>query len=272
MPVKSEWVRYGDQRGYFAFPDHAALPLPAVVVIQEVFGVEEHMEDVCRRIAAAGYAALAPDLFTVGGERPAAFTRERIGEAISFMSRLPPALRFDPATRDAELAKLPERERLNIKETYGKIFASAAPGGQQGYVAPLRSAVRYLRSERPETREQKVACVGFCMGGGLSALLACEEPELSGAAVFYGMTPPPEKAAQTHCPVIAFYGARDERVNAGIPGYVAAMKTAHKPFEYRIYEGAGHAFFNDTTAAYEVKAARDSFARLLAFFATALSG
>jgi carboxymethylenebutenolidase len=272
MPVKSEWVRYGDQQGYFAFPDHAALPLPGVVVIQEVFGVEEHMEDVCRRIAAAGYAALAPDLYTVEGERPAAFSRERIGEAIGFMSRLPPALRFDPATREAELAKLPEAQRLNIKETFGKIFGAATPEGLQGFMGHLHSAVRYLRTERSETRDQKVACVGFCMGGGLSALLACEEPDLSGAAVFYGMTPPAEKAAQTHCPVIAFYGARDERVNAGIPGYVAAMKSAHKPFEYRIYEGAGHAFFNDTTAAYEVKAARDAFARLLAFFATALSG
>jgi carboxymethylenebutenolidase len=270
MPVKSEWVRYGDQQGYFAFPDHAVLPVPAVVVIQEVFGVEEHIEDVTRRIAAAGYAALAPDLFTVGGERPAAFSRERIGETMAFMVRLPPALRFDPATREAELAKLPELQRLNIKETFGKIFGAATPGGLQGFLGHLRSAVRYLRTERPESSAQKVACVGFCMGGSLSALLACEEPELSGAAVFYGTAP--EKAAQTHCPVIAFYGAKDERVNAGIPGYVAAMKSAHKPFEYRIYEGAGHAFFNDTMPAYDVKAARDSFARLLSFFATALSG
>jgi carboxymethylenebutenolidase len=270
MPVKSEWVKYGDQQGYFAFPDHAALPLPAVVVIQEVMGVEAHMEDVCRRIAAAGYAALAPDLYTVGGERPAAFSRERIGEAMAFMGRLPPAARFDPAAREAELAKLPEPERLRTKETFAKIFAAAAPGGLQAFMGHLRAAVRYLRSQRPETREQNVACVGFCMGGSLSALLACEEPELSGAAVFYGMTP--EKAAQTLCPVIGFYGARDERVNAGIPGYVAAMKTAGKPFEYRIYEGAGHAFFNDTGPGYEVKAARDSFARLLGFLARSLSG
>jgi carboxymethylenebutenolidase len=186
------------------------------------------------------------------------------------MGRLPPAARFDPAAREAELAKLPEPERLRTKETFAKIFAAAAPGGLQAFMGHLRAAVRYLRSQRPETREQNVACVGFCMGGSLSALLACEEPELSGAAVFYGMTP--EKAAQTLCPVIGFYGARDERVNAGIPGYVAAMKTAGKPFEYRIYEGAGHAFFNDTGPGYEVKAARDSFARLLGFLARSLSG
>jgi carboxymethylenebutenolidase len=272
MPVNAEWVRYGDQAGYFACPERAAKPLPSVVVIQEVFGVEAHIEDVVRRIAAAGYAVLAPDLFSVNGERPAPYARERIAEAMAFMGRMSPATRFDPAAREAEFAKLPEAERLRTMETFGKIFAAAAPAGLSGFVGQLRQAVRYLLSEREETRSQKVACVGFCMGGSLSALLACEEPDLSGAGVFYGSTPPVQKAAQTHCPVMAFYGAADERVNAGIPDYVASMRTAKQPFEYRIYEGAGHAFFNDTSPAYEVKAARDSYARLLSFFARLIGG
>ena len=139
-------------------------------------------------------------------------------------------------------------------------------------MAPLRLAFHYLREERAETRGQKTACVGFCMGGGLSALLACEEPELSGAAVFYGMAPPAERIATIACPVIAFYGAKDQRVNAGIPAFQEEMRTAGKSFEYHIYEGAGHAFFNDDAASYEVKAARDSYARLLAFFSKMLSG
>ena len=63
MSVKGEWVSYGSERGYLAFPPRAALPLPSVVVIQEIFGVVEHIEDVTRRIAAAGYVALAPDLY-----------------------------------------------------------------------------------------------------------------------------------------------------------------------------------------------------------------
>jgi carboxymethylenebutenolidase len=108
------------------------------------------------------------------------------------------------------------------------------------------------------------------MGGGLAALLACEEPELSGAAVFYGNAPSAEKVAKIACPVIAFYGAKDQRVNASIPGFVEAMRAAGKPFEHHIYEGAGHAFFNDDAPSYEVKAARDAFARLLAFFSSAL--
>ena len=72
MPVKAEWISYGNRSGYLAVPERAALPLPAVVVIQEIWGVDEHIQDVTRRIAAAGYAALAPDLWAEHGERPAA--------------------------------------------------------------------------------------------------------------------------------------------------------------------------------------------------------
>jgi carboxymethylenebutenolidase len=108
------------------------------------------------------------------------------------------------------------------------------------------------------------------MGGGLSALLACEEPELAGAAVYYGTTPPPEKIASIACPVIGFYGAADQRVNAGIPAFVEGMGRRGAAFTHHVYEGAGHAFFNDDSAAYNVKASRDSFARLLAFFSQTL--
>ena len=75
MAIKSEWVHYGDQIGYLARPERAAAPLPGVVVIQEAWGVNEQIEDVTRRIAAAGYLALAPDLFAVKGERPPALGR-----------------------------------------------------------------------------------------------------------------------------------------------------------------------------------------------------
>ncbi len=272
MAIKGEWIRYEDQTGYFAVPDRAAEPLPAVVVIQEVMGVNEHIEDVTRRIAAAGYAALAPDLFAVGGARPAPLTRERIAESMAFGARLPPGAAFDPARRQEALAKLPEAERIRISETYQQMFGSAAPGRMETLVAPLKTAVRHLLTRQKETRGQRVGCVGFCMGGGLSALLACEEEDLSCAAVYYGNTPAPEKIAKVHCPVIAFYGAADQRVNAGIPTFQEGMKKAGKPCEHHIYEGAGHAFFNDSAPSYNVKAARDSFSRLLAFLLKNLSG
>ncbi len=271
MAIREEWIEFGDDRGWFAVPARASTPVPAVIVIQEIFGVNAHIKDVTRRIAAAGYAALAPDLFSSGGRRPAPVTDERIAEALAFGARLPPGGMFNASVRDAELAKLPDAQRVRIAETMQAIRSHASPDKAQALLAPLRSAFRHLREERPETRGEPVACVGFCMGGGLSALLACEEPELAGAAVYYGVTPPPDRIARIACPVIGFYGALDQRVNAGIPAFEEAMRAGGKPYERHVYEGAGHAFFNDD-GPYDVKAARDSWMRLMGFFAKVLTG
>jgi carboxymethylenebutenolidase len=272
MAIKGEWVNYGDQTGYLALPAVAAAPLPSVVVIQEIRGVNEHIEDVTRRIAAAGYVALAPDLFSVRGKRPPALTRERVADAMAFMRKLPPAAMGDLSARDAELAKLPQGDRQLIGESLGQIFGSTTPARMESMVGQLRSAVRYLRAERAETRLQPLGCVGFCMGGSLSALLACEEPELAACAIYYGNAPTAEKIAAVSCPVIAFYGELDQRVNVGIPGLEEAMRKGGKSFEHHLYPGAAHAFFNDDGPRYNVAAARDSFARLLMFFARNLSG
>jgi len=272
MAIKGEWVRYQDQIGYLAWPERATPPLPGIIVIQEAWGVNDQIEDVTRRIAAAGYFALSPDLYAVNGERPPALTHDRIEGAMAFMQKLPPGSMMDPSVRDTELAKLPEVDRVQISESFGQIFGSAAPDRLQRFVDPLRNAVRYLRSERPESRQQPVGCMGFCMGGGLSALLACEEPGLAAAAVYYGSAPSAEKVAKINCPVIAFYGENDQRVNAGIPGFQEAVRKSGKSFEHYIYPGAGHAFFNDDRSSYDLRASRDSFARLLTFFLKNLSG
>jgi carboxymethylenebutenolidase len=272
MSIKGEPVSYNGGSGYFARPSGTTASLPGVLVIQEIGGVNEHMEDVTRRIAAAGYAALAPDLFAVDGKRPAPLAAERVTEAFGFAAKLPPGAMFDPATRDRELAKLAEAPRSRIKETFAQVFSFAAPARAESLMGPLKAAFRHLHEERPETRGQRIACVGFCMGGSLSALLACEEPGLSGAAVFYGNAPAPEKIARIACPVVAFYGSRDQRVNAGIPGFEEKMRAEGKSFEHHIYEGANHAFFNDDAAVYDADAARDSFSRLLAFFLKTLKG
>lgn len=263
MPVKTDWVQYDDHRGYLAWPERAALPLPAVLVIQEIWGVDAHIQDVTRSLASAGYAALAPDLYEAGGQRPAVMTADRVADVKVFMDSLPATARMNPALRDAELAKLPEALRARIDETYKALFAGV--GRLDQFIAPLLAAMRYLQKSCPASLGQKVACVGFCMGGGLSALLACEDPDLSGAAVFYGSAPPTERVPRINCPVIGFYGGLDQRINAGIPAFAEAMKAAGKTYEHWIYEGAQHAFFNDTRSSYHVGAARDSFVRFLDF-------
>jgi carboxymethylenebutenolidase len=261
--VHAEWVRYGDFSGFLARPERAEAGLPGVVVIQEIWGVEEHIEDVTRRLAGAGYAALAPDLFAHRGERPEPLSRQRIREVQAFMNKLPPAGWTDPAVRAAALAELPDPERVRIEASHGALWGGL--GQLDRHLPALRASVRHLRAECPASLGQKVACVGFCMGGGLSALLACEEPELAGAAIFYGSAAPLERVPNIQCPVAGFYGGLDARVNAGLPAFAEAMRANGKRFDYQVYEGAAHAFFNDTRPSYAVGAARDAYARLLEF-------
>ena len=263
MPVHAEWVNYDDCSGFLARPEGVEAGLPGVVVIQEIWGVDEHIEDVTRRLAGAGYAALAPDLFAHRGERPEPLARQRIREVQAFMNKLPPAGWVDPLVRATALAELPEPERSRVEESRAALWGGL--GQMDRFLPALRAAVRHLRTGCPESSGQSVACVGFCMGGGLSALLACEEPELAGAAIFYGQGAPLERVPAIPCPVVGFYGGLDARVNAGLPAFAEAMRTHGKRFEYQVYEGAAHGFFNDTRPVYAVAAARDAYARLLAF-------
>ena len=270
MAIKGEWINYEGGTGYLARPEHAVLPLPGVIVIQEIMGVDEHIEDVTRRVAAAGYAALAPDLYAKDGRRPDPLSRERFAEMMDAAKNLPPGSLMDPSRRDAALASLPEPQRGRVRETVTAMSAGFTPAGTEDFVRALVLACRTLRNERPETSGRKVACVGFCMGGGLSSLLSCAEPSLAGAAVFYGMTPPAEMIGKTTVPVMAFYGELDQRVNAGIPAFTDGMARAGRDFDHHVYPGAAHGFFCDGRASYNVDAARDSWVRMMEFFRRAL--
>jgi carboxymethylenebutenolidase len=272
MAIKAEWIYIDEQPCYLARPEHAALPLPGVIVIQQVMGVDDHIEEVARRIAASGYAALAPDLYAAGGRRPDPFSKERIAEAMQAAASFPPAAMVNPSEREAALAAIPEPARSRIRETVERLFDFRSPGKIRAFVESLKRSYRALAAERSETKGRKIGCVGFCMGGGLSALLACEEPELGGAAVYYGTTPPKEKIADIKCPIIAFYGELDQRVNAGIGTFVESMAKADGSFEHHIYKGANHGFFDDSRRIYNADAARDSWARMMGFFSRVLSG
>jgi carboxymethylenebutenolidase len=263
MPVQTEWVHFDDHTGYLARPERAPLPLPGVLVLQEIWGVDGHIEDVTRRLAEAGYAALAPDLYGSGGGRPLPLLPERIAEVQAFTNSLPASSWGDAAARSTALAALPAPEARRIEESLGTLFGGL--GQLDRYVPALRAAVRFLQGDGAPCAGQPVACVGFCMGGGLAALLACEEPRLGGAAIFYGSAPPLDRVAGIACPVVGFYGGTDQRVNAGLPAFTEAMRAAGKPFESHVYEGAAHAFFNDRRPSYDVGASRDAFARLLEF-------
>jgi carboxymethylenebutenolidase len=267
MTLKVETVRYaGGHSGTYAVPERAKPPLPAIVVIQEAWGVDAHIEDVARRFAAAGYAVLAPDLYAKDGVRPSPLARERLAELQAVINRIPRMAVFDEKQREAEMAKLAPAEGARVRETFGALFG----GGLRldPHVPALLAATGYLRTENEATRGQKIGSVGFCLGGGLSALLACHDPELAVAVVFYGSSPPLELVPKIRCPVFGFYGGEDARINDGLPAFEQAMKSAGKRFESRVYPGAQHAFHNDNRPAYDVTASRDAFARTLEIFRT----
>ncbi|MCF8568483.1 dienelactone hydrolase family protein [Alicyclobacillus tolerans] len=271
MSLHTEWVRYGTDNvysGYFAKPERVQGPLPAILVIQEIWGVDEHIQEITRRFAQAGYVAFAPDLYAVNGQRPAALEAQQIEAVKAFLDTLPPSAWGNPAERDAAVAALPSPQRENVGATLSTLFGGLK---MSNYMGQLTATSSFLRGEFAETRSRGVASVGFCMGGALSALLASSDPALSGAVVFYGSSPSPEQVANIACPVLGFYGERDTRITSTVPELAENMQKAGKSFESVVYQGANHAFFNDTRASYHVAAARDAFARTLEFFTRVLS-
>jgi carboxymethylenebutenolidase len=127
------------------------------------------------------------------------------------------------------------------------------------------AAVAYLKA-RPDAAGP-VGAVGFCWGGGMANLLAVSAPDLAAAAPFYGLVAPAADAPKIKAKLQLHYAANDSRINAGIPGYEAALKGAGVAFEKHLYDGTEHAFHNDTGAArYNKAAAELAWSRTIAFF------
>lgn len=127
------------------------------------------------------------------------------------------------------------------------------------------AALTYLRA-RPESNG-RTGCVGFCWGGGLANQLAVHDPQLNAAVAYYGQQPKAEDVTQIKANVMLHYGGLDQRINAGIPAYEAALKAAYTPYELFVYEGVNHAFNNDTSPArYNAEAAKLAWERTLRLF------
>jgi carboxymethylenebutenolidase len=110
-------------------------------------------------------------------------------------------------------------------------------------------------------------CVGFCWGGGMANSLAVNVPSLKAAVAFYGRQPDAADVPKIKAAIQLHYGALDERINAGIPAYEEALKKSKIPYELYIYEGANHAFHNDTAPTrYNEAAAKLAWQRTIAFF------
>lgn len=127
------------------------------------------------------------------------------------------------------------------------------------------AAVPFLAKHAESTGN--VGAIGFCWGGGMVNRLAVLSPELKAGVAYYGAQPPADKVTSIHAPLLLHYAGLDQRINAGIPAYEAALKAANKRYTIHIYPDVNHAFNNDTAGDRYNKAAADlAWSRTLAFF------
>jgi carboxymethylenebutenolidase len=207
---------------------------PGVIVIQEIFGLVDHIKDVACRLAQQGYVAIAPDLYTREG-------------AI-------------PQTTDFTV----------LREFVGKI-----PDSQ--IIGDLKAAMDVLKS-RNDVRADRIGAVGFCMGGLYALLLSANAPELKAAVPYYGRLVIPQKTAnkpadpldgvdRIHAAVQGHYGGADQGIPVdGVEKFRDALKKHNPNVEFYIYEGAPHAFHNDTRESYRPEPAKLAWQRTLAWF------
>jgi carboxymethylenebutenolidase len=207
--------------GYLAHPA-ADEPSPAVLVCHENRGLTDHIKDVTRRVAMAGYVGLAVDLLSRQGGTAS------VGDS----SQVPGILGNMPPDQ---------------------------------FVQDFISGWRWLQSQ-PYVQADRVGMVGFCFGGGVTWRVAIGLPELRAAVPFYGPHPSVDEVASIQAAVLAIYAERDQRITGGAAAVEAAMQQSGKVYEKVIYPNADHAFHNDTGTRYNPEAARDAWARTLAWF------
>jgi carboxymethylenebutenolidase len=207
-PRKHEWVSVKHDgrsvESMVAYPQSAG-KAPAMVVIHEIFGMTDWVENVTDEFADAGYISIAPDLLSgmaPNGGRTKDFPAGGgggFGAAGEAIMKLPP----DQITAD-----------LNAVADYCRKLPNC---------------------------NGKVCVVGFSWGGSQSFRFATNRKDLSAAFVFYG-TGPEAGISAIQAPVYGLYGGTDTRVNGTIPQTEQQMKAAGKTFETAIYEGAAHGF------------------------------
>ncbi len=216
-------------------------PAGGVVVIHHMPGWDEATKEITRRFAAAGYLALAPHLYS----------REGRG-----------------ASPDDAAA------------------AARAQGGvpDDRLVGDVAGAMAHLRAL--PASNGRVGTIGYCSGGRQSVLAACTL-DLDAAVDCYGafvLNSPPEGfalpirplgdlVAQLHCPLLGLFGADDQYPSADeVAEFERRLAEAGKTFEFHVYEGAGHAFFNVDRPSFRPEAATDGWERIWAFFGRTLAG
>ena len=223
---------------YAAGPAAASEPVPGVVVVQHIWGVDAQIRDVVRRFAKADFVAIAPNLY--------ARQHAPSGDGSSDYKQFSP---FSQALVDDQVD------------------------------GDLRAGAAWIRSRSAgngASRSTPVGVIGFCMGGSIALRNAVDSPQFNAASVFYGkirQSTSTDGAAtemslayadEIKMPLCGSWGARDTSIPSAD---VAALRTRLTvPNDLKVYDEAGHAFFDDTRPAYVATAAADAWARTLRWF------
>ena len=119
----------------------------------------------------------------------------------------------------------------------------------------------------------KIGAVGFCYGGGVALLCAAERPEIAAVVAFYGAALAPQKVARVKAALAMHYAGKDERIDAGIADFRAALDAHEIAYSLNMYPGTQHGFHNDSSAGrYDAAAAKLAWSRTIAFFDHYLKG
>ena len=229
-------------QAYLSLPDGSG-PYPAIILLEEIWGVDAHIKDVSDRFAREGFIVLAPELLSDTG------VLEKISPEV-----------FKEMQSEDERVKLEAQAKMRdaMAPISTKEFAEAA-------IAKLKACVSWLLAD-PRV-SGTIGVVGFCFGGTYAFHLAVNDARLKAVVAFYGSAPEPlDAVAGITAPVLAFYGEADVRLIESLPALETAMKNHNRDFSYMRYPHTGHAFFNDTRKeAYNEDAARDAWEKSLAF-------
>ncbi len=226
-------VADGSMPAYRAMPNQSG-PFPTVLVVQEIFGVHEHIKDLCRRFAKAGYYAIAPEFYSRQGN-PAAIsdTQELIKTIVSKVPDAQVMADLDAAAVYAKSTGKADTARLAVTGFCwgGRIVWLYAAHNPQ-----LKAAVAWYGSiDRPRTELQ---------------------PKY-----------PIDLAADLKAPVLGLYGAADTGIPVeSVERMRAACKAANKTCEIVIYPDTPHGFNADYRPSYRAEQAKESWTKMLAWF------
>jgi carboxymethylenebutenolidase len=228
-------TRDGKIPAYRARPSGAKRP-PVVLVVQEIFGVHEHIKDVCRRLAKRGYLAVAPELFARQGDVSTLKSIDEIRAKV--VSKVPDAQVMADLDAAAAWAKKAEK-------------ADAAKLAITGFCWGGR--ISWLYAAHSKALKAAVAWYGRLTG---------DRTELQ-------PTHPIDVAGALKAPVLGLYGGADAGIPlASVEEMKKALEAAKKPSQIKVYPDAPHGFFADYRPSYRPEAAKDGWTQLEAWFRT----